>query len=169
MRTLLREAPPPSIGHFRASARRCVNQKRGELVVGIRLAPQVDIELTPFWLTEGRRRWQAAGIFHGHYKHRQHYETLFPRGDLPAPHYWPRGMKAQPGYREGRREAVSPFNSPFRAVEPGELCVQHGDGLRSGFLGCRGQRDGWGRRRHTGAPGSLVAPVGSAAPRAEQA
>jgi hypothetical protein len=23
---------------------------------------------------------QAAGNFHGHYKHREHYETLFPRG-----------------------------------------------------------------------------------------
>src|ERR1019366_2030225 len=41
VRGLLGEALPASIGHFRASACRCVNQKRGELAVEIRLAPQI--------------------------------------------------------------------------------------------------------------------------------
>jgi hypothetical protein len=40
LRTPLREAASPIIGHFRAIACQCVNQKRREFVVGIRLAPQ---------------------------------------------------------------------------------------------------------------------------------
>jgi hypothetical protein len=43
---LLREALPASVGHFRASARWCVNQKRGELGVEIHLAPQIGASST---------------------------------------------------------------------------------------------------------------------------
>jgi len=58
--------------------------------------------------------------------------------------------------------------SLFRQAQPGKPGVQNGDSLGCGFQGRRVGRDGLGRRRQQSAA-ALVAPVSSAATRAEQA
>jgi hypothetical protein len=60
----------------------------------------------------------------------------------------------------------------FRASQPGELCVQQGDGVGRGLLRRGAERGGLGWRRHygdAGAAGALVSPEGSAAPRPDEA
>src|SRR5450631_2639533 len=51
----------------------------------------------------------------------------------------------------------------FGAAQPGKLLVQDADGLGRGLLGRLAGRDWFWERRQEGAPGSLVAPIGSAA------
>jgi len=62
-----------------------------------------------------------------------------------------------------------PGRSLFRTAQPRKLCVEDGDGFGGGFASRRGWWDGLRQRGRLGAPKSLVAAEGSAAPRSQAA
>src|ERR1035441_2120812 len=100
---------------------------------------------------------------------------FFPSGELQKVSASRRASRHQ---RAGR---LAPGASLFGTAQPRKLCVQDGDGLGGGFPGRPGEwgggggggrgggREGGERRGQAGAPGPLVAGVGSAAARSQSA
>jgi len=84
-------------------------------------------------------------------------------------------VKRNPGlFQRLRRPGILALRGKplLRASQPGELCVQQGDGVGRGLLRRGAERGGLGWRRHygdAGASGALVSPEGSAAPRPDEA